>query len=280
MKFSFSELYSDLPVVRVVDVGASPIDGPPPYQPLIDIGKANVIGFEPDEEQYRALQQHPQPFATYLPYAVGDGREGVLNVCRAPGMTSLLEPDMEILNHFHGFPQWGEVLNQQKLTTRKLDDIAEIGGIDFLKLDVQGSELSILSGAGEKLKDTLVVHTEVQFVPFYKNQPLFAELDQALRAAGFYLHRFTPLVSRVFKPLVINNNVFAGMSQVLWSDAIYVRQFTSFSKLPRESLLKIALVLHELYGSYDMSALALGHIDAREGTQLQTTYLRRLMAPQ
>ncbi len=276
MNFSLTELFNDLPPIQIVDVGASPIDGPPPYQRLIDLGKAHVVGFEPDAEQYQALQKQGKPFATYLPFAVGDGKEAVLNICHAPGMTSLLEPDMGILNHFQGFEQWGNVVGRQKVSTRKLDDVDEVRAIDYLKLDVQGSELSIMSGASDKLRQTLVVHTEVQFVPFYKDQPLFAELDQELRRAGFYLHRFTPLVSRLFKPLLVNNSIYSGCSQVLWSDAVYVKKFTEFAQLSSENLLKIAFMLHELYGSFDLSALALDHVDRKEGTSRQPTYLRRL----
>ncbi len=123
-------------------------------------------------------------------------------------MSSLLEPDIEILNHFHSLGESGEIIRTQDVSTRKLDDIDEIEYIDYLKLDVQGSELSVIEGASRRLQNTLVVHTEVQFISFYKEQPLFAELDQALRNAGFYVHCFNPLIRRTFKPLTVNNDVF------------------------------------------------------------------------
>jgi hypothetical protein len=44
--FSFTEAFSDLPVIGVVDIGASSIDGPPPYQRLVDVGKARFFWFE------------------------------------------------------------------------------------------------------------------------------------------------------------------------------------------------------------------------------------------
>jgi len=276
MGSSLRELFDDLPMVHIVDVGASPIDGQPPYQRLVETGAARLIGFEPDPDQYQALQNRVKPNTMYLPYAVGDGQDAVLNICYAPGMSSLLEPDMEVLDHFHSFSQWAEVLRRQPVATWKLDDIDQITAMDLLKLDVQGSELAVLQGAARRLEETLVVQTEVQFVPFYKDQPLFADLDQTLRKAGFYLHRFTPLVSRVFKPLLLNNDAYAGLSQVLWSDAIYVRKFTEFESIAAESLLKIALVAHDCYGSVDLAALALGHVDRRVGTRRQTAFLQRL----
>jgi FkbM family methyltransferase len=279
MSFAITELFGDLPSIDIVDVGASAIDGQPPYQRLLEINKARVVGFEPSPVEYETLKKQAAPWKTYLPYAIGDGKDAVLKICQAPGMSSLLEPDMEILDHFQGFGQWGTVLRREPISTRRLDDVDEVKAMDYLKLDVQGSELAVMRGAAKKLKNTVVVHTEVQFVPFYKDEPLFAELDQEMRRAGFYLHRFAPLVSRLFKPVVVNNDIYAGLSQVLWSDAVYVKKFTDFATLSTESLLKIALISHELYNSFDLTALVLSHVDQKEGTNRQATYLNRLTVP-
>lgn len=275
VNFSLADVVGDVPTIRVVDVGASPIDGPPSYQALLDTGRAEVIGFEPDPDQFKTLQDRNEANATYFPYAIGDGEDAILHICRAPGMTSLLEPDIEFLKHFHGFDNWGEVVRRQEISTRRLDD--EINSMDYLKLDVQGSELAVLEAATQLLEETLFVHTEVQFVPFYKNQPLFAELDQALRQSGFYIHRFpTKLVSRVFKPFIIDNDIYSGLSQILWADVVYVKKFTDFGLLSSNSLLKIAMLAHDLYGSFDLAALALGHVDEKDGSDWRAAYLRRL----
>jgi protein O-GlcNAc transferase len=275
-RFSLYDLFADLPQLKVIDVGASPIDGLPPYQPLLEAGHVQVLGFEPDPGQHRALIAKNVPGATYLPHAIGDGSPGTLHICKAPSMTSLLEPDLEILRHFHGFAEWGTVTRTMEVTTKRLDDIPEAAGTDYLKLDLQGGELGVLQGATRLLEDVLVIHLEVQFVPFYKNQPLFAELDQALRRAGFYFHRFLPITSRVFLPLQIADNPYAGLSQQLWTDAVYVKRFTDFGRLPVTSLLKIAALLHDLYGSFDLSVLALQHADRQGNTERLKRYIEAL----
>jgi FkbM family methyltransferase len=270
--------FPELPDVKVIDIGASPIDGDPPYQALRAANKMDLVAFEPDDTQFAALQALNLPRTTAVKAAIGDGTEGILRVCKSPGMTSLLEPDQDVLAHFHGFAEWGTVLSRQPMMTRRLDDIAEVAGAHYLKLDVQGGELPILQHGSKTLKDCLVVHTEVQFVPFYKDQPLFAELDQALRAAGFWLHRFLPIHSRIFKPLMVNNDIYAGMSQDLWTDAVYVRRFTDFPALAVDALQRIALIAHDLYGSYDLASLALLELDKRDGGDRQPRYLRALVA--
>ena len=274
--FSFSELFNDAPEIHIVDVGASPIEGKPVYQPVLDQGGFRLTGFEPNPSMYAELLKINDPRMTFLPYALGSGEEVTLNVCSSPGMSSIFEPDLQLLSHFHGFAEWSQITEKIPLRTHRLDDITEVNDIDFLKLDVQGSELSILEHASEKLKSTLVIHVETLFVPFYKNQPLFGEIDSCLRQSGFLLHRFGPLVSRVFKPLVLNNDIYAGLSQVLWTDATYVKSFTRFNELSPAALFKIARILHDVYQSFDMVMLALAHMDTLTGSSRQSMYLKKL----
>jgi len=99
-----------------------------------------------------------------------------------------------------------------------------------------------------------------------------------LRAAGFWFHKFAPIHSRVFKPLVVNNDIYAGMSQQLWTDAVYVRPFVDFPSLEPSQLLKIAVLAHDLYQSYDLALLALQHLATREGSERHLRYLERLSA--
>ncbi|HEY1311573.1 MAG TPA: hypothetical protein VGF02_11540 [Pseudolabrys sp.] len=69
----------------VVDIGANPIDGEPPYLPLLKKNLCRVIGFEPQLEALAALNAKKSELETYLPHAVGDGAEGTLRICRSPG---------------------------------------------------------------------------------------------------------------------------------------------------------------------------------------------------
>ena len=267
------KLVTPVPRLRVVDIGASPIDGEPPYAPLMQHGDVQVVGFEPSPRQYAALLSSPRPGCTFLPHAIGDGSDGVLRVCRAPGMTSLLEPDLEVLSRFHILGECAQVLERVPMSTRRLDDVPEAEGSDYLKVDVQGSELAVLRGATRVLESLTVVHIEVNFVPFYADQPLFAELDQELRAAGFFLHRFLPIVSRVFKPLLLGHDPYAGLSQILWTDAVYVRKFTALDAFSDEQLLKTARIAHEAYGSFDLCGMLLHAHDGRRGGGLYERYL-------
>ena len=276
MTFSLREIFEDLPVLNIVDVGASELEVEPIYTELLKSGGARLTAFEPSPQEYERLKQLNKPNTTILPYAVGDGNAATLHICQAPGMTSLLTPDPEVLEHFHRFQRYGTVLKTEEIKTHRLDDILEPGAIDFLKIDIQGGEVNAFKGASALLNQSLVVHTEVQFVPFYKEQPLFGEIDIQLRNHGLWFHKFLEIQSRTFKPLMVDNDPMAGMSQQLWSDAVYTRRFTSFEKLETSPLLKIALIAHDFYQSYDLALLALRHFDQKSELRYQDEYVRAL----
>ena len=110
MARAFLDLLSPERLTEVVDIGANPIDGIPPYAPMLAAGLCHVTGFEPQESALLELQQKKGPNERYLPYAVGDGRPRVLNVCRSSGMTSLYKPDPAMLGLFEVLKSLGEVM--------------------------------------------------------------------------------------------------------------------------------------------------------------------------
>src|SRR5476649_1592587 len=90
--------------VEIVDIGSNPIDGDPPYKTLLAGGGAGLVGFEPNLDALAQLEKTKGPNEAYLPHAVADGRQHTLRICHAAGMTSLLQPNPEVLELFHGFP--------------------------------------------------------------------------------------------------------------------------------------------------------------------------------
>ena len=187
--------------------------------------------------------------------------------------SSLDEPTLPLLSMFQALPELVRVVRRQPLTTKRLDDVPEAAGTDFLKLDVQGAELDVIRGASKTLSSVTIVQTEVEFVPLYEGQPLFADVDMALRAHGFMFHKFLGLSGRAFKPFLRDKNPNLPIGQILWSDAVYVRDFTRFDELAPDQLLKLALVLIECYRSVDLAGLALQAYDRLTGDDLGKRYL-------
>ncbi len=262
--------------INVIDIGANPIDGDAPYKPLLDSGLAQVYGFEPNLDALARLNAIKGPNETYFSSAVYDGNQQELRVCLAQGMTSLLEPNANLLNYLHGFPEWGKVEERVSIPTVRLDDINEITIVDYLKIDIQGAELEVFRNGINRLKDCLVIHTEVNFLPMYEGQPLFSEVELYLRELGFIFHKFDPLVSRILQPMTLNNDIRGQLSQVTYADAVFVKDFTKFDQLSSKQLKKIALILNDIYESFDIVLRALMAYDTKTKSNFAEQYLKIL----
>src|SRR5690606_12637588 len=210
------------------------------------------------------------------PYAIGDGTEQTLYECAFSTMSSLYEPNAELLQHFHMLDEAGKVIRTSKVKTKRLDDIPEIDACDYLHMDVQGAELQCLKGAEKLLEKVLVVQAEVLFLPMYKNQPLFSEVEIFLRERGFMLHRVNHLASRTLKPLCLNGDVLAGWAQWFWGDAVLLRDISQWGKMSADQLLRMAALMHEVYHAFDLVLAILMQRDANAGTADARRYVQLL----
>lgn len=250
-------------LTSVVDVGANPIDGETPYHSLLSQRVCTVTGFEPQPNALAVLNQRKSDLETYLPYVVGDGSAQTLHITRAPGMTSLFEPNFPVLDWFNGFSEWSAVLQKVPVQTRRLDDVPEIAAIDMLKIDVQGAELMVFKGAREKLKRAAAVHTEVCFLHLYKDQPLFGEVDLELRSLGFIPHHIHHINRRTILPAFSEGSPNSALNQVLFADIIYIRDFTKHELMDDEQFKHLALIAHHCYQSHDLVIHCLARLATR-----------------
>ena len=261
--------------IRIIDAGAMTV-GEEVYASLTKRGRADVLGFEAVAEECAKLSAGADSNHRYLPYAVADGRRRTLHVCALPMTSSLYEPNRDLLDLYQALGDLVQVTSRIEMDTVRLDDIPEAHGADLLKMDVQGAELDILAGAKEVLKEVLVVHAEVEFVPLYKDQPLFGDVDRELRNSGFYFHRFTAITGRALKPMLRDNDPLKQMGQMLWADAVYVRPPDRLHELNALKLLKLAALMHDVYAAPDYACRVLQHYDRQCGTCLWQSYFELL----
>ena len=176
--------------IQILDIGAMVVEEKKaPYDSIS--GMSTIFGFEPDKEECEKLNYESENNEVYFPYFIGDGTVGTFRKCNQNMTSSFYEPDTELLKKFQYLEELTKVKVRTEEKTKRLDFFEEIVDADYLKVDAQGSEVDIFNGAEKLLTDSiLVVHTEVCFIPLYKRQPLFAEIDQSLREKGFLFHKF------------------------------------------------------------------------------------------
>lgn len=273
--FLLSIIGGQAPHIEILDIGAM-VEGEERYGRLVDQGFASVTGFEPNPVEFERLSNRVGPYS-YHPVCLGDGNAATLHVTQYPGCTSLLEPDPSVIDAFSGIgasTPGGNftVVKKVPMDTKRLDDIEGCAPPDLIKIDVQGAELLVLENGPNTVSEALVIETEVEFVPLYKEQPLFGDIHAFLRALGFELHKFIDLSGRCFRPLT-RENPFAAMSQLLWADAVFVRSAFALDRLSDADLLKSAIILHDIYRSYDLVHRLLQELDKRAGGKTTAAYV-------
>ncbi len=276
--FSFLEIVPDLASMVFVDVGAAPTSKPAFFQNLADRNRATVIGFEPDTAACEKMNARARFGSIFHPVFIGRGGPAKFYETTFGYTSSLYPPNIKLAERFSNLADYVAVKQIFDVQTHRLDDVVGGANIDFLKIDVQGGELDVLLGAERLLARTLLVQTEVEFLPMYENQPLFADVDAHMRARGFQFHTFTNFGKLFYAPVVDPKTPLAGHNQILWSDAVYIPDPARFDTLSHEDLLKLVTLLHDLYQSFDLCLYILGKMQSRGLAAPIEAYMKALGA--
>lgn len=259
----FEDRYRQHPLV-LVDVGARGglrSDWLPAKRHL------RLIGFEPDQREYEQLARNlPQDgTVTFFDKALHNRSGQIdLRITKNPALTSTFEPNRAFLDSFPE-PDRFDVVKQVVVDACPLDELLagqQRTDVDFLKVDTQGSELLVIEGAAGSLANSAVgVEVEVEFSPLYRDQPLFADVDAALRRLGYSLFDLRPCYWKR------SAGVKAGgpYGQLVWADALYLKDIPVLRRnvagLPpdlQKSKLLRAMSVSLLYGYWDY-ALEIAH---------------------
>ncbi|MGC0389257.1 FkbM family methyltransferase [Bradyrhizobium sp. USDA 241] len=254
----------------VVDVGAHGTDGADVYVPALNAKDAIVIGFEPNALECADLNAKWSERRKFFPYAIGNGTPGIFHVCRTPLTSSLLKPNRPVLAEFEGLAEMCEVTEEIPIETVRLDDIREIGAVDFLKIDIQGATLLALENAERLLARTLVVHAETEFAQIYAGEPLFSECEIFLRRRGFMFHHFHNIEGR--RMMHGGYTVGRAPSQTLWADAVFIPSLPRLDQLSSRDLVRLAWTMEAVYGASDIAMACLARCREVDTIHLAGSY--------
>lgn len=240
-----------------------------------------AILFEPHEEAYLALQQNNNSDDIIYNVALSDSKKPIaFNACKKQEVSSSYMPNMAFLSRFVDSDRF-QVLNTVSMQADALDNVVSDfvkESADFIKIDTQGSELSILQGAEATLESVIGLEVEVEFSPMYEGQPLFADVDTFARKHGFDL---IDLDRHHVKRKEYAKGPHKG--QLIFADALYFKSPETLLQNPQITKTKIikAIALYLLYGYLDfavaMTQLAHQHgrIDASTRDKLAQLITRQ-----
>ncbi len=263
----------------LLEVGAAQIhqDKEPFYQLLDYFPSSKIIGFELDKKVCDDLNVNAPEGIKYYPHALGEFNEKrKLYITNHPMCSSLYEPNEKLISLYNNL-EVAYLKSKSTLETISLDHFLKINNIkslDFIKIDVQGAELDVFKGGKKILKDILKIICEVEFIPIYKNQPLFGDVCNFLNDYGIMFNKFLGLAGRCLKPITLNNNPNIA-SQHFWTDAVFIRDIQTIPKLEDDKLLKLSL-LSSIYDSPDLVHYCLTSFDKRNSSSLASQWINQL----
>ena len=206
--------------------------------------------FEPDPREAKILKSRNKENLTVIESALSDSEQTIdFHLCKKQQVSSIYLPNFELINKFPE-PERFEVLRSIKMKADSLDNQLQKNNIedtDFIKLDTQGSELSILRGGVNTLENVIGVEIEVEFIELYQKQPLFCEVDNFMKSNGFQLYD----LRRYFWRTKEEDNYYGNQKgQLIFGEALYFKppeKVLSMKGITREKVIR-AIFIYLVYG--------------------------------
>lgn len=152
--------------------------------------KPRLFLFEPSAECNALMKNMGLPNATFYQAAVGD----------IPGEATMFVPDStSTVSSLHkrrdSFIQHLD-FTEVKVKVVTIDEVVEkehLQQIDFMKMDVEGHELSVLKGARKSLESGMIKALSFEFgAPNLNSRTFFFDFWDLLRPLGYQFLRITP----------------------------------------------------------------------------------------
>lgn len=194
---------------KIIDVGGA--DGITAIMLHDKFRNAEINVFEPLKDNVVILKTNIADYKRIKLFELALGSEkkdSIMNITNRITSSSILKVDTKELKDDYISSQ----LKPASTEVIKIDTIDNLYNSDdkilVLKLDVQGYELEVLTGAVNTLKNTWIVITEVQNHQLYSGAPMYYDIDKFLLANDFTLLQFIP-------------SLIENQKQLEW-DAIYI----------------------------------------------------------
>lgn len=172
----------NLDITGILHIGAHECEELPKYEQLVSRDKILWVEAMPNKV---ALCQAKYPGIQIEKAAVSDTEENIkFNVANNGQSSSIL--DLKLHRVFHPNVRY---IKQIPMRTTRLDSIlpkyTDHIKINFINLDIQGTELRALKGMSEYLSKIDYIYTEVNSDYVYKDCALISEIDEYLNQYEF-----------------------------------------------------------------------------------------------
>lgn len=245
--------------VITLDNGALLV-GTSDFSSLQKLGAFAAIAFDPTSKVTNAAQLQAAGELHHFPHVtLGDGREGTLFACLDPAMNATLEP-LPADQQLPGNQEATQIIAKLPITILRLDDIEGLESIDWLLLDNMNDSLAILENGEKALASTLLIQARVNFAPTHKQQPELTQISHWLSRHGFSFYRLNNLQHKSY--LAKHSDLLKTQAtQLITADVLFIPDHARLAELSDNQRLKLAFILHTVYGALDLASALLAQID-------------------
>ena len=209
--------------------------------------KFNLKLIDPAIEQSQKIENLKKYFKNVSTFkeAVYDGNKKTFNILKATHGSSFLEPHMENITNWRGYDDRFEIVNKKEIQTVKFSDFMKINKIeciDYLRLMVQGQGFDILKDLDENnFRKINLISMTVEFIQIYRNQGIFSDIIKLLSINGFKIVNFEKNTTER-----ISNPKKRKINKLIWSDILFIKDFTKHNDKKEEDIYKMAILLSSL----------------------------------
>jgi FkbM family methyltransferase len=207
------QLFELLNIDLVLDVGANSGQ----YGKQLRKGgyKGKILSFEPITSVYNDLKNKADTDGNWdcIKTALGNSTKDIaINISKNLASSSILEMESK---HLDDAPESvyisKEIVRQTTLDNIVLSQEIYKKSNIYLKIDTQGYEMQVLTGAEQSFEYIKAIEVELSLVPLYHGQALLPEISDLLYSRGYVLYSI--------------NDVFVSKKngQVLQIDGLFVK---------------------------------------------------------
>lgn len=199
-------------IKTVVDVGANTGQSAEFFRKALPYSK--IYSFEPNKDTFRLLLERTKGWQLFYPFNVAlGGSNGHVDFFLSNYSPSSSLLDMGAL-HKQLFPHTANI-TKTTVEECRLDSVFENITLEqnvLFKIDVQGYENRVLSGAAKTLGAVSIIVAEILFEELYENQASFLEIYEILRKFSF-----------VYKGSLADGRRNPKTGLLLFEDAVFVK---------------------------------------------------------
>jgi FkbM family methyltransferase len=184
---------------------------------------------------------------------ISDKEEKIeFNICKNRQASSCLKTNYPLISRFHQIEQ-GEVESIVTYNANKLSDLLiqyNINDLDFIKIDIEGSELKALNSIEKLLNNNVLgIQIETFFQPYHIDRPLFSDIVNYLTPFGFKFFDFRDM-ERWGKKTISQPY---GYGQVMFANSLFLKDPILDNNIEDIDKIQKLIVLSTLFEQIDFA---------------------------